>query len=191
MRLKAGDQAPRLRMTDVEGNVVMLGAGKRRRLVCFFGDAACALCNAHIHELLEHHERLARRGLDVVVLYGATQESVWRFVSGRPRPFAVIADSTSVAARAYHVERSFWGKLKGVTTRTSTFLQGLKMVGATGLNANTVMPADFLIDEYGTIVEAHYGRDAGDHIPFERVEAFAEQASISSRWESGLKAVAH
>jgi hypothetical protein len=37
------------------------------------------------------------------------------------------------------------------------------------------MPADFLIDEYGRIVEAYYGGDAGDRIPIERVEAFLTQ----------------
>ncbi|MBS0438775.1 MAG: alkyl hydroperoxide reductase, partial [Proteobacteria bacterium] len=32
--------------------------------------------------------------------------------------------------------------------------------------------ADFLVDEHGRIAEAHYGADAGDRIPFERVELF-------------------
>jgi hypothetical protein len=34
------------------------------------------------------------------------------------------------------------------------------------------MPADFLIDEEGRIVEAYYGSDAGDRIPMERIELF-------------------
>lgn len=34
------------------------------------------------------------------------------------------------------------------------------------------MPADFLIDEQGHIVEAWYGRDAGDRIRLERVMQF-------------------
>ena len=34
------------------------------------------------------------------------------------------------------------------------------------------MPADFLIDEHGRIIEAYYGSDAGDRIPFERIELF-------------------
>jgi hypothetical protein len=37
------------------------------------------------------------------------------------------------------------------------------------------MPADFLIDESGKIVEAYYGKDAGDHISFERVDYFASK----------------
>ncbi len=34
------------------------------------------------------------------------------------------------------------------------------------------MPADFLIDEHGRIVEACYGTDASDRISIERIERF-------------------
>lgn len=34
------------------------------------------------------------------------------------------------------------------------------------------MPADFLIDEHGYIVETYYGSDASDHIPFENIYEF-------------------
>jgi len=37
----------------------------------------------------------------------------------------------------------------------------------------TTMPADFLIDEQGIIRIAHYGKDEGDHLPFEEVRAFS------------------
>jgi hypothetical protein len=43
------------------------------------------------------------------------------------------------------------------------------------LNTNNLLPADFLIDEEGRIVDSWYGRDAGDRIPFERVESFLAQ----------------
>ncbi len=32
--------------------------------------------------------------------------------------------------------------------------------------------ADILVDEHGRVVEAHSGQDAGDHMPFERIERF-------------------
>jgi hypothetical protein len=41
------------------------------------------------------------------------------------------------------------------------------------------MPADFLIDEQGNLVEAYYGGDAGDRIPFERVELFLARGLIA------------
>lgn len=177
MRLKAGDHAPALRLVDVEGKLVMLGPRQRRTLLCFFGDAACAFCNVYIYDLLERYERLARLGLGVIVLYRAPQEAVWHFVSGRPRPFPVVADPDGVAYSAYGVERSLWGKLRGIVTRLPTFVRGLRMVGVAGINVNLTMPADFLLDPHGRIVEAHYGTDPGNHIPFARVEAFASRGT--------------
>ena len=47
------------------------------------------------------------------------------------------------------------------------------------------MPADFLIDEEGNIVEAYYGADAGDRIPFDRVELFLARGMIA---RAGAKA---
>lgn len=47
--------------------------------------------------------------------------------------------------------------------------------GMGGLNTNNILPADFLIDENGYIVEAYYGQDIGDHIPFERIENFLKE----------------
>lgn len=46
--------------------------------------------------------------------------------------------------------------------------------GLGGLNTGNILPADFLIDEFGRIQEVYYGKDAGDHIPFERIEQFAK-----------------
>lgn len=42
-------------------------------------------------------------------------------------------------------------------------------------------PADVLIDEHGNIVERYYGKDAGDHIPMERIELFAVRGIASRR----------
>ena len=37
-----------------------------------------------------------------------------------------------------------------------------------------LMPAEFLINPDGTIHTAHYGKDAGDHLPLRKVEAFLQ-----------------
>lgn len=173
MRLKAPTRAPRLQMTDIQGAPVALGAGPRRTLVCFFRDAACPFCNFRIYLLTNRYGDLAQRGLDVVALFYSTPEEVKHFVARKPRPFPVIADPQSAAYDAYRIERSAWRKLKAILIRLPDLLKGLRLVGLAGLNTNNIVPADFLIDEHGYIVEAYYGRDAGDHIPFERVEAFA------------------
>ncbi|MEI7037175.1 hypothetical protein [Fulvimonas yonginensis] len=95
-----------------------------------------------------------------------------RFVTHKPRPFAVVADPTSHAHEVYGIERSLWRKLKGIVTRVPSMVRGLRIVGLAGLNTTNLMPADFLIDEQGNLVEAYCGGDAGDRIPFEQVERF-------------------
>ena len=172
MRLTAPVKAPRLTLTDIEGKPVTIGAGERRTLLCFFRDAACPFCNFRIYELTHNHASLSALGLDIVAVFTSTPEEVRRFVARKPRPFRVIADPTSSAHQAYGIERSFWRKWKGVVTRVPTLLKGLRIVGLAGLNTTNLMPADFLIDEQGNIVEAYYGADAGDRIEFERVELF-------------------
>ncbi|HKZ09292.1 MAG TPA: peroxiredoxin-like family protein [Rhodanobacteraceae bacterium] len=173
MRLKSPVVAPSLALKDVHGKPVAIGgASSRRTLLCFFRDAACPFCNFRIYELTRHHASLAALGLDVIAVFASTPEEVRRFVARKPRPFVVVADPTSSAHEAYGIERSFWRKWKGVVSRIPTLLKGLRIVGLAGLNTSNLMPADFLIDEDGHIVEAYYGSDAGDRIPFERVELF-------------------
>ena len=172
MRLTAPSTAPKLQMTDINNQPVTIGRGQRRTLLCFFRDAACPFCNFRIYELTSHHEGLARLGLDIVAVFTSSADDVKRFVARQPRPFKVVADPSSNAHKLYGIERSFWRKLKGMLTRVPTLIKGMRIVGLAGLNTSNLMPADFLIDEQGRIVEAYYGDDAGDHIPFERIELF-------------------
>jgi peroxiredoxin len=179
MRLTAPVKAPLLNLVDIDGQRVVIGGPGRRMLLCFFRDAACPFCNFRIYELTEHCAALQALGLDIVAVFTSTAEDVRRFVARQKRPFRVVADATSRAHTIYRIERSFWRKLKGIVTRVPTLLKGLRIVGLAGLNTTNMMPADFLIDESGNIVEAYYGSDAGDHIAFERVELFLARGLIA------------
>lgn len=172
MRLSAPSAAPPLRLTDIYGDPVVIGGTGRRTLLSFFRDAACPFCNYRIYELTQQHKGLLALGLDVVAVFGSSQAEVLRFVARHPRPFRVVADPDAATHRLYGIERSLLRKLKAVVTRVPTLLKGLRLVGLAGLNTNNLMPADFLIDEEGRIVETYYGSDAGDRIPFERIELF-------------------
>lgn len=177
MRLSAPSPAPTLEFRDIYGEPVRIGRG-RRTLLCFFRDAACPFCNYRIYELTQQHKGLLALGLDVVAVFASTDDEVKRFVARHPRPFTVVADPTASAHLRYGIERSFMRKLKAIVTRVPTLIKGLSIVGWAGLNTNNLMPADFLIDEDGRIVETYYGSDAGDRIPFERVELFLARGLI-------------
>jgi hypothetical protein len=63
-------------------------------------------------------------------------------------------------------------------TRVPTLLKGMRLVGLAGLNTGNLMPADFLIDERGCILDAYYGSDAGDRIPMERIERLLPRRKV-------------
>jgi peroxiredoxin len=178
MKLFAPSAAPALDLVDIYGQAIPIGGTGRRTLLSFFRDAACPFCNFRIYELTHHHASLAALGLDIVAVFGSGQAEVLHFVARHPRPFRVAADPVGASHLRYGIERSFWRKLKAVVTRVPTLLRGLRIVGLAGLNTNNLLPADFLIDEDGRIVEAYYGSDAGDRIPLERVELFLARGLI-------------
>jgi peroxiredoxin Q/BCP len=179
MRLTAPVTAPLLNLVDIYGQRVTVRGPGPRTLLCFFRDAACPFCNFRIYELTEHYAALSALGLDIVAVVTSTPDDVRRFVARQRRPFRIVADPTSRAHAIYRIERSFWRKLKGIVTRVPTLIKGLRIVGLAGLNTTNIMPADFLIEERGNIIEAYYGSDAGDHIAFERVELFLARGLIA------------
>ena len=172
MKLLAPSPAPALNLVDLQGKPIVIGGNGRRTLLSFFRDAACPFCNYRIYELTYHYKSLAGLGLDIVAVFGSPPADVMRFVARHPRPFQVAADPLGASHLQYGIERSFWRKLKAIVLRVPTLIRGLRIVGLAGLNTNNLMPADFLIDEHGHIVETYYGTDAGDRIPLERVELF-------------------
>jgi peroxiredoxin Q/BCP len=178
MKLLAPSPAPALDLVDIYGKPVAIGTG-RRTLLSFFRDAACPFCNVRVYELTHHHQSLKAWGLDIVAVFGSSQAEVLRFVARHPRPFQVAADPLGASHARFGVDRSLWRKLKAIVTRVPTLLRGLRIVGLAGLDTNNLMPADFLIDEQGRIVETYYGTDAGDRIPMERVEMFVARGLLA------------
>jgi peroxiredoxin len=177
MRLLAPAIAPALGLSDLQGQPIRFGTG-RRTLLSFFRDAACPFCNFRIYELTHQHAALAALGLDVVAVFGSSREDVLRFVARHPRPFRIAADPEGRSHLAYGIQRSLRGKLKAIATRVPTLLRGLRLVGLAGLNTNNLKPADYLIDGEGRIVEAYYGGDAGDRMPMERIELFVARGLL-------------
>lgn len=172
MRLSAPAEAPRLDLMDIHGNRVRLGRSGRRTLLCFFGDAACPFCNVRIDVLTHRYREWNKRGLDVVTVFASSRGEVQRFVARQPRPFTLVADPAAGSYLAYGIEISRWRKVKAVLMHMPTLLTGLRTVGLAGLKTNDLVPADFLIDEKGRIVDAAYGSDVGDHMPLQRVDRF-------------------
>src|SRR3546814_21028593 len=74
MKLFAPSPAPALDLVDIHGQPILIGGVGRRTLLSFFRDAACPFCNFRVYELTHHHQALAALGLDVVAVFGRSEE---------------------------------------------------------------------------------------------------------------------
>lgn len=189
-RLNAPTIAPVVQLKDVNGKEIGFGNG-RRTLLTFYRDPACPFCNLHLYMLTNKFSELNAMGLDVVAVFSAEPAEVKKFILARPRPFPVAAEPSYNAYNIYGIERSFGRKMLGVLLNPLMWLRGMAEVGFSrsvmalgGINTSNNLPADFLIDEKGKIVEAYYGKDAGDHIPFERVDHFAAKGFVREHQNS-------
>ena len=167
-------------LVDIHGKPVQVGNG-RRLLLSLFREATCPFCNFRVYDLTNNYPGLSEMGLDIVAVFRSGREDVLKFIARRPRPFRLVADPDGRAHEAFAVKASTTGTLKAMMLRLPALLRGLGMVGMRGMATGNAMPADFLIDERGSIVEAYYGRDAGDHIPMQRVAQFAAAAAMRPR----------
>ena len=178
MKIQPPAKSPQIQLTDINGQPVRPGQGKRM-LLSLFREATCPFCNFRVYDLTNNYPGLSNLGLDIVVVFKSDRDDVLNFIARRPRPFRMVADSNGDAHEAFSVDSSAWGKMKVMVLRMPALMSGMRMVGMRGMATGNLMPADFLIDEHGTIVETYYGRDAGDHIPMERIELFAARGLAS------------
>lgn len=175
MRIRPPVMAPDFEITDITGRSWSLGQFRGHRLMLsFFRDASCPFCNLRVYELADEYNALSRQGMHIVTLFRSTGAQVRQFVARRPRPFIMAADPEMRVFRPYGIELSWGGMLRTVMLRMPRMMAGLRLSGG-GISGSgpNLLPADFLIDSFGFVRRAYYGRDLGDHLPIEDIRAFA------------------
>lgn len=156
----------RFRLSDLQGRRVMLS---------FFRDAACPFCNLRVYEMTHRYTEWRAAGMTVVAVFSSPADQVRAFVARRPRPFFMISDPELAIYAKYGVQQSTTALLKALALRMPRIIGGIATGGRPRPNPHVrLVPADFLIDEDGHIAESWYGRDTSDHLPLERVQAFAD-----------------
>ncbi|MBA3485627.1 MAG: redoxin family protein [Lysobacter sp.] len=188
MKVNAPSPWPPVRLVDIYDQPIIVGNG-RKMLLSLFREATCPLCNVRVFELTHNFKDISARGLDIVAVFSSNRQDVLRFIARQPRPFRMVSDPEGRIYEAFGVESSVWGNLKALKTRLQALRQGMGVVGLKGMmlhamgamgvrgQGGSLMPADFLSDERGNIVETYYGVDAGDHIPLSRIELFVARRS--------------
>lgn len=184
-RLKRGDVAPHFCVRDVRDRRIDLSDYVGRWLLfSLYRYASCPLCNLRVHTLSQRYEAWRERGLDAIGVFQSPAEKMLQYVGKRQAPFPLIPDPDQRLYALYGAQSSWRGFLKGWATR-------LPEIGQSVLNQGFLpgsvegglhrIPADFLIDPQGRIVEAYYGRDIGDHFPIERIEQWLDTPGLSDK----------
>lgn len=176
MRLRPGTTAPTLRLPAISGgNFDLASLSGRPFLLSFFRFATCPFCNLRMHELVTRLPDL-NGALEMVAVFDSPLAHLQEHAGRHRPPFPVLADPDGACYRAYGVERSVGGTFKGMITRLPALMRGMFVNGylPIPIRGNLfTMPADFLIDRHGIIRTAYYGKDEGDHLPFEAIKSFA------------------
>ncbi|HEY4389557.1 MAG TPA: peroxiredoxin-like family protein [Ktedonobacteraceae bacterium] len=180
MKLQTGETAPHFEVEDIFGERIDLRAYEGKLvLLTFLRNGGCALCNLHIHQLIQHYPELHTHGLEVLAVFESPVESIKHYVTSRQDvPFSLIADPTASLYDLYGVEVSEEKTQASVARADTAEMQqmiqeaaaiGYELVHEEGSNFQRI-PADFLIGPDQHIQIAFYSDLIGDHLSFAEIE---------------------
>lgn len=173
-----GTTAPAFKTEDIFGNPIQLQAYEGRPvLLSFFRNAACAICNIRVHQLIVNYPRFQEMGLAIIAVFESPRENMLQYVGKQDAPFPLIANPEGDLYQLYGVEVS--AEKVGASMQTELTQSrvkeaaeaGYQLIREDGSNFNR-MPADFLISPDGKIARAFYSDLIGAHLPLEEIEAY-------------------
>ncbi len=171
MRFSPGIKTPAFLADDIYGKTQFPEKYMGQKwMLSFFRYASCPLCNFRVNQLIQHYDRWQTEGFNILAIFESSGESIKKYVGKQAVPFPIIPDPELDLYRKYHVESSWIKYILGAFTFIKAVFHGFipgKMEGD-----KAIVPADFLINEDGTIHTAYYGNNIGDHIPIELINEF-------------------
>jgi peroxiredoxin len=188
MRLKLGTTAPAFTGTSLTGKTVSLEqVAGRKVLLKFYRFASCPICTLHLREFIRRFDEIRATGLTPVVVFHSPKEKIEEgYQPGLP--FEIVADPDKRAFKAYGVESSLggmfsWDVMRDYARAMANGIFSRPLGHEGGIQGH---PADFVIDERGTIVYARYGRNYADTLTVDGVLAltranFGREFSMEAR----------
>ena len=185
MRLSITQQAPDIQTKNVLGDQIDLANYRGKKVyITFLRNASCPLCSLHLYKLTKMVDNLRAKGLELIVFYESLNEVILQspFFNEhilRDNKFCVISDNNREYYQSYGAElrpERATAEVFKEAGLLETYNEALRLgITGDGQEAGTngaTMPADFLIDEQGTIRYVKYGENVGDHIDLKLIEDF-------------------
>jgi thioredoxin-dependent peroxiredoxin len=178
MKLTNHLQAPDFTVNDIYGKTIKLLDLKGKKIhIGFFRNVNCPFCNLRVHQLSKLSAQLKSNGVEMIYFFESKPEVIRRssFHEGIS-PIPLIGDPERKIYTLYGVENSVRKMISTVFTKGA--LNDFKAGKALNLPhdkeaTQSLMPADFLIDENFKIHKVHYGNNLNDHLAIEQIKAFA------------------
>lgn len=181
MQVKPGDRIEPDEWRTLRGETVVVPDPERLTHLQFRRFAGCPICNVHLQSVVKRHDEIVASGIREVVMFHSTPEELETYVDDLP--FDLVADPDRSLYRRFGVEtslrsvadpRSIGPVFKGLMDRS---LSGKLRLSAGMRSANgghLGLPADILIDTEGTVIDAKYGKHAGDQWSVDELLRFAK-----------------
>ena len=175
MKLVPGHKVENIKLPGIDNAEFNLDSiSGRPYMLSFFRFASCPFCNMRVNELTRRFNEFGK-GFTIVAIFDSPLDNLIRHAENHHAPFPILADEKNIYYKKYGIEHSIGGMLKGMVLRMPTLIKGMAK-GYLPLiikGSMTTMPADFLVDKNGIVKTAYYGKDEGDHLPFEEVKRFS------------------
>ena len=176
MTYQMGDKVVELNLPAIDGTMFDLERVKDKcYMISFMRFAACPFCQLRIHQLISRWQELDDH-FTVIVIFDSSLENLQKHTETQEAPFSILADEQAIYYHKFAIKKSILGIFKAMLFRMPTLLyaMGIKRYFPTSIKGKIMtLPADFLVDENGMINSIYYGKDSGDHMPFEQVKAFS------------------
>lgn len=175
MKFKTGDQFTNIILPSIDGSLFdSESINGKPIMLSFLRFASCPFCNLRINELVKRFDEFGD-DFTIIAIFDSPLDNLTKHTADHKSPFPILADEKNIYYKNYSIEHSVIGVLKGMILRMPTLLGGMfkGYVPLVIKGSMTTMPADFLIDKNGIIQTAYYGKDEGDHLPFELVKEFS------------------
>jgi thioredoxin-dependent peroxiredoxin len=171
-----GSLAPSFAAVTVTGESIRLEQWRGKRVFLnLFRFSHCSFCSLQVWYLAQRYRHWVEQGGVVIVVMESNAQDTQALVDQVSLPFPVIADPQGTLYRLYQAKRSLFGSLASLTDLPAV-IQEWKQVSSLPrrpMNGpRTRMPAQFLINEQGIIVQAWYAKRLGSFLPLEEVDRF-------------------
>ena len=175
-KLNVGDSAPDVSLPAIDGSTFDMSSVKGKRVIfTFFRFSSCPFCNIRIDRLMKRWDEFPKDTV-MVGVFDAKIGELTKRMGKRNIPFTIVADETYEHFEKNGVEKSYprfmWGAMRSPITMIMATLKGYIPM-TLSISKMSTLPVDILIDEEGKVAEAHYCKDTVDHIPIDRMIAFA------------------